>query len=196
MVEHPSDKGKAESSILSARTMATLIFGIGIPGSGKTTILKKIAEENSFTYISPDSIRLAKLGSEIDHSTDKEIWRIARTRAASALEAGQIVVFDSTFSNKDRRVRFIKAAREWGATAIEGLFFDLLLDEVLKRNTARGDGGDKRVSDEYLQQAYAELVQCPPAPEEGFDALVHMDKDGHKTEMRTIQGSILLKHLL
>jgi len=38
--------------------MKKVIMGIGIPGSGKTTILKEFADKNGYEYICPDDIRL------------------------------------------------------------------------------------------------------------------------------------------
>lgn len=37
--------------------MQKVIIGSGIPGAGKTTILKKFAEKYGYTYISSDTIR-------------------------------------------------------------------------------------------------------------------------------------------
>lgn len=37
--------------------MQKIIIGIGIPGTGKTTYLKKIASEQNYTYVSSDEVR-------------------------------------------------------------------------------------------------------------------------------------------
>jgi predicted kinase len=167
--------------------MASLIFGVGIPGSGKTTILRKFAAEHGFEYISPDDIRKEFFGREDDHADDKAVWNEARKRVANFLEAGHTVLFDSRFSNQERRRRFISDARESGVDTVEGLFFDVTLEEILKRNSSR----EKQVSEEYLRGAYAELHAQVPSVEDGFDTLFSIDKDGNLTELKAPKESIL-----
>ena len=87
-------------------------------------------------------------------------------------------------------------ARAIPGTSIEGLFFDIPLDEVLKRNDLRREESGKTVTNDYLKQVYAELVQYPPKPEEGFDALLRIDQDGKITAIQASQESILSKYFL
>ena len=184
VVEHPSDKGKAESPILSARIMATIIMSIGISGSGKTTVMKKIAESGSFEYISPDDIRFEKYGKEDDHSDDKEIWVIARARVADAVKLDKTVVFDSTFATVKRRAHFIAFARSCGVSIIEGLYFEIPLEHVLLRNENRGTQGGKLTPCDYIMTTHAELLNTPPTSEEGFDVLYKIDQTGVVTMLK------------
>ncbi len=167
--------------------MASFIFGIGIPGSGKTTILRKFAIEHGYEYISPDDIRNELFGKEDDHTDDKAVWNEARKRVMDSIGASRTTVFDSTFSNQARRRRFVDDARLAGVNTIEGLFFDIPLEEVLNRNASRG----KKVSEEYLRTAYAELQAQPPTAGDGFDVLFRIDKDMNFTELKTSGASIL-----
>lgn len=49
--------------------MAKFIMGIGIPGSGKTTFLRKFAVDNHCEYISSDDVRAEMTGSATDMTT-------------------------------------------------------------------------------------------------------------------------------
>ena len=167
--------------------MTTLILSIGIPGSGKTTILKKLALENNFEYISPDDIRKEMFGREDDHTYDKIVWNEARKRVTNLLEAKHDVAFDSTFSNRERRRRFIHDAKKAGAQTVEGLFFDIPLEEILQRNASR----EKSVAEEYLQTAYAELQSEPPSAEDGFDSLFRVDLDGDFKQLFATNDPVL-----
>jgi thymidylate kinase len=82
-------------------------------------------------------------------------------------------------------------ARAIPGISIEGLFFDIPIEEVLKRNAFRGESDGKFVSEDYLKQVYAELVQYPPKPEEGFDVLLRIDKERKVTAIQTNPDSIL-----
>jgi predicted kinase len=55
--------------------MKKLILGIGIPGSGKTTVLKKLANDYNYSYICPDDIRFELTLDMSDQSRNKEVWR-------------------------------------------------------------------------------------------------------------------------
>jgi len=171
--------------------MATIIMSIGIPGSGKTTVMKKIAERFSFEYIAPDGIRLEKWGAENDHSDDKEIWIIARARVVEAIQVGKTVVFDSTFSTVKRRAHFIAFARSCGIEIIEGLYFEIPLEHVLRRNENRGTKGGKLTSSDYIKTTHTELINTPPKPEEGFDVLYKVDQHGIVTKLKSISESKL-----
>jgi predicted kinase len=95
--------------------MAKVIMDIGIPGSGKTTVLKPFSEENNYTYISPDEIRFELTGSMADQSKNREVWTEAHKRVEVALRRGETVVFDATFARDSERKSFIQFARDHGA---------------------------------------------------------------------------------
>lgn len=171
--------------------MATIIMSMGVPGSGKTAVLRKIFEWDSFEYIAPDDIRLEKWGNENDHSDDKAIWVVARSRVADAIKRGKNILFDSTFSTIKRRAHFMEFARANGIAVIEGLYFDIPLETVLTRNLERGTTGGKVASSDYIREAHAELQSSPPRPEEGFDVLLRIDQNSNVTVIKSRPDSIL-----
>ncbi len=175
--------------------MATVIMSIGIPGSGKTTVLKKIAQQGDFEYVGPDSLRFEKYENEMEHADDKAIWVELRARVHDALTKGKTIVVDSTFHTAKRRAHFMEFAREHGATEIEGLYFDIPLEIVLARNQGRGSEGGKLASGEYIRAVYPELRDHPPMPGEGFDTLLKIDEKGIMTELKSEPESLLLQML-
>lgn len=68
---------------------------VGLPGSGKSTMAKKLAEEYGAEIISTDAIRKEVLGVEGDLSEDSRIFKIAHDRCAKLLKSGQSVIFDA-----------------------------------------------------------------------------------------------------
>lgn len=165
-------------------------MSIGVPGSGKSSVMQKIAEWGSFEYTGPDAIRLEKHNDETDHADDRAIWVELRARVADTLKKDKSIVIDSTFHTLERRQHFMAFVREHGA-AIEGLFFNIPLETILSRSTGRAEGGGKPVSIDYIKGAYEELQENRPKPEEGFHALICIDQTGAVTPIQSSPNSIL-----
>ena len=171
--------------------MTSVIISIGVPGSGKSTVMRKIAEWGSFEITGPDAIRLEKHNDETDHADDQAIWVELRSRVAAAMKAGKTIVIDSTFHTKQRRVHFLEFARANGAARIEALYFDIPLEMLLSRASGRHESGGKETSLDYIRQAYAELQDNLPTPEEGFDELYRIDGEGNFTPIKTqVDGAL------
>jgi predicted kinase len=178
--------------------MASVIMSIGVPGSGKSTVMQKIAAWGSFEITGPDAIRLEKHNDETNHADDQAIWDELRSRVTAALKAGKTIVIDSTFHTKQRRAHFLGFARANGAAKIEALSFDIPLETLLSRASGRHESGGKAVSEAYIQQAYTELQDNLPSPEEGFDELFRIDGGGNVITIKTQADGILsrfFKHL-
>lgn len=154
--------------------MTLLVMGIGIPGSGKTTFLKHLAEERGYEYLSPDLIRKELTGSEIDQSKNTQVWSIARGRLAQRLANEESVVFDATFAKGVERREFIEYARAKGVTVLHGYYFDVPLEVAKERNATRR----RTVRESALERLYTLLQDDPPTIQEGFDTLFIVDEYG------------------
>lgn len=166
-------------------------MSIGVPGSGKSTVMRKIATWGSFEITGPDAIRLEKHHDETDHADDEAIWVELRSRVAAAMKAGKTIVIDSTFHTKERRAHFLEFARANGAARIEVLYFDIPLETLLSRAGGRLESGGKEVSLDYIRQAHAELQDNLPTPDEGFDELFRIDGDGKIVPIKAPTDGIL-----
>ena len=152
--------------------MGIVIAGIGIPGSGKTTVLERFAKEHSYAYISPDQIREEISGDARIQSDMRVVWDTAYRRMREALKADRSGVFDATqYKPKDRR-EFIEEARAMGAEKIIGVYFDVSLPVALERNRAR----DRNVPEHAVERMHRILGKTPPRLEEGFDVLIRADE--------------------
>ena len=147
-------------------------MGMGIPGSGKTTYLKPLAERYGFTYVSPDEIRMELTGDAADQSHDEDVWMLARARIAQALEGNGSVVMDATFSRARYRKEFVDFLREAGAHMVIGIFANVSLEVAYERNQTR----DRTVPTDVLHRMHTALVKEPPSLEDGFDALFTLDE--------------------
>lgn len=148
-------------------------MGIGIPGSGKTTVLKTFADKNSYIYICPDDIRQELTGNAADQSKNREVWAEAYKRLGEKLEQGQTVVFDATFVNPEQRKQFIDFARAHGAEKIQGVHLDVNLEIAKERNSER----ERQVPEYVLDKMDSSLREAPPQVEDGFDLVVSLDEE-------------------
>jgi predicted kinase len=153
--------------------MNKVIMGIGIPGSGKTTILKRFAEENKYTYICPDDIREELAGDASDQSKDRDVWGVANARLRESYDKGNTIVFDATFADKFYRKMFLDGLREHGVNNIQALYVDIPLETALERNSQR----DRQVPEVIIKKMNQSLMDVPPKIEEGIDSLLVIDQN-------------------
>lgn len=88
-----------------------VILPIGTSGSGKSTFIKSLPQEN-LVIIEPDAMRVEFTGDVNDKSKDKDIYVEAANRAIKAIKEGKQVVFDTTNLTKDKRLPFIEAIKK------------------------------------------------------------------------------------
>lgn len=178
--------------------MAKLIMGIGIPGSGKTTALRKIVDEYGYDYICPDDLRTEMYHETEDWTTpekmaiwkerNKEVWNEARKRLKDFLWQEHTVVFDATFTQLDARKEFLDFARESGAEKIQGIVLDAPPEVAKERNQKRG----RHVRDVDIERMAGELKETKPRIEEGFDGIFTLDEYQNlvMAEIKSGEGSL------
>ena len=88
-----------------------VILPIGTSGSGKSTFIKSLPQEN-LVIIEPDAMRVEFTGDINNKSKDKEIYIESANRAIKAIKQGKQVVFDTTNLTKEKRRPFIEDIRK------------------------------------------------------------------------------------
>lgn len=152
--------------------MVLALIGIGLAGSGKSTVLKALAKEYGMTYVSRDDIVEARCGNPHDQSFRSEAGVQADWHTLTSCAQGKPVVLDSTFVQKQKRCQKIHLLRTAKAKRIVGIFFDTPLAIAQERNRARQFVVPPRI----LVRQYKELVAHPPCLEDGFDQLYRADE--------------------
>lgn len=142
-------------------------MAVGIPGSGKTTVLKKLAAKLEVVYVSPDEIREEVTGSQHDQSANAQVWNIAYGHVKAALQAGMSVIIDATHAL--HRSSAAKQYRSFGAASVIAITFTVPLAVAKQRNAAR----DRMVDEAVLDKMHARLESKPLRLEEGFDVILH-----------------------
>lgn len=97
--------------IMKSRSTVRLIMTIGIPGSGKSTWIKKqILSPNALIKIivvSPDRIRQEEFSDVSHQGNNVEVWDLAKDRTRAYLLKGTSVILDATNVNTVYRAKFL-----------------------------------------------------------------------------------------
>lgn len=158
--------------------MAKLIIGMGLPGAGKSKVLKEFCDKYGYEYISVDEVR-EKFGLTRGQPSTEREWDDIRSRTIEQYKAGSTVVVDGTFLG-DVRKRFIDFARENGIRKIQGLLIDTPEEIAWKRNLSRETKTPREVFDNRLDN----LKKYPPEIAEGFDSMFRLNENGEMVDAK------------
>jgi predicted kinase len=141
-----------------------VIIGIGIPASGKTTLLKQLAAQKNMDYTNADDIRYTLIGNERDHSAELLVWETVYSEIRTSLQARRSVVIDATHSKRTDRKTVLAFCRKYGAKEILGYYIDTPLETCLRRNALR----KQPVPEAVIIKMHNQLQDAPPSVDEGF----------------------------
>lgn len=93
-----------------------LYYCIGLPGSGKTSFSRKFAAQSGACYLAADDIGVELFTVPRFTSDERvQVLRHMESRAVSALEGGQSVIYDLGSSSPDIRQSYRRLAAQNGA---------------------------------------------------------------------------------
>lgn len=153
--------------------MKTLIMMVGVPGSGKTTFIKKHINEKIDKHISRDLIRFSMLKDGDDYfSKEKEVFNeFIRQIDEALLITPRYVYVDATHLNKSSRARVLKRLKN--VETYYAAFMDISLEDAKDRNRQRT--GKAFVPEKSIEEMFKRLSY--PTKDEGFSAIISIDKD-------------------
>lgn len=153
----------------------------GLPGGGKSTKAKELAEMTDGILISTDAIREELTGSPNDQSRNREVFDTAFKRLDKAIAEGRNVIWDATsISPKARKQVLLHVPHNWFRTCC---YMDVSADICRARNKARyeqeraeGKEHPRYVPNEVIDRMAGHAGQ--PSSEEGFDEIISFDPEG------------------
>lgn len=138
--------------------MNILYVMCGIPGSGKSTLSKKIASENDAVRFSLDEMGYVRQHKLIPHIVE-------------ALKNGESVVADSLYIKAQWRAELLEAVKDMDIKRVL-LYMDVPLDVCIQRNRGR----EYPLHDFVVEHQFERFE--PPALEEGWDEIIYVKEDG------------------
>jgi len=150
--------------------MAKFIMMVGIPGSGKSSIVSKYSEQG-YVISCPDTFRgiFSATHDEADQTVNKQAWEAATKLVVTSLSDNKNVVLDATEVYRQGRQNFLRSLPPCNTKAV---YIKVQLETALYRNTLRGTDNGKRsqpVPDEVITRMFNNLVE--PSITEGFDEI-------------------------
>lgn len=133
--------------------MKQLVLLVGIPGSGKTTLSKRLTDRG-FTRLCADDIRQTLFADAGEQRDPEKVFEIFFQQLDDAFKQGLNVVVDNTNINTKHRQPILKKAIEAGYEDIQLWVLDTPLEVCIERNRAR----ERAVPDDIVTNYYSTVT--------------------------------------
>lgn len=169
--------------------MNTLYILVGIPGCGKTSLIKAQAKEEH-VVLSSDELRVELYGFE-DQTHNGEVFQEMNKRTREAGKADKTVWYDATNINRKRRVALAKEMKKYFAH-IQIVMCVCPIEDLIARNETREE---RHLPIEKLRQMI-QSIQIPTIHEYPYDDITYIYTGNVDGFMRDIEMSIGMMHLM
>lgn len=152
--------------------MNNLIIMCGLPGSGKSSYVKRM-QQDGVEVVSTDSIREEINGDARDQSNANKVFEVAFERIKDELSRKHEVYFDATNIHYKKRMDLINRFKKY-YKQVGCVFTYADFDECMERNKAR----ERVVPDDVMKRMYHSFYV--PQMFEGFDEIQIINNSNRK----------------
>lgn len=160
--------------------MSKFFMMIGLPGSGKSTEARKIAEKENAVIVSSDSIRKELYGNEEIQTDPAKVFRLVEVRIKEALKNGRNAIMDATNISGKRRKAWLEGLKDCKKIAV---LMATPIEECIARNSHR----ERVVPEDVIRNMHANFNI--PFYFEGWDDIIVVYPDN--TEMRNTSVELI-----
>jgi predicted kinase len=167
--------------------MAKLIMMVGVPGSGKSTYTKKIAEKEQAVILSSDKIYVEITGDVTNSKpNDGKVFDELYKRTREYLKQGTNVIIDATNSSAKKRKGVLQQFK--GASEKECYYICTPFETCVKRDKER----ERTVGYGVIKGMYLRLfIPFVDVLDEGFDKVHYRVSDEFEQQLNGIKKEVI-----
>lgn len=153
----------------------TFTMMVGLPGSGKSTYAKELAERTNAKICSSDAIREELTGDINSQTNNEKVFKLLHRRIKEYLTNGENVIYDATNINSKRRRAFLSELTHIPCVK-DCVIIAVPFEECCKRNESR----ERTIPKEVIERMYKNWNT--PYFFEGWDS-VTIERDEYDTKI-------------
>lgn len=148
-----------------------LIYLVGLPASGKSTLAEQLSEQYNASILSSDILRIEMYGNIDDQEHNNEVFTELNKRIISNIQSGNNVIYDATNINYKRRKVFVESLKKYDCEKV-CYIVATPYEDCLKYNSLR----DRKVPEYVIKKMYLNFYI--PQYYEGWDEIkIHYNCD-------------------
>lgn len=147
--------------------MTNFYMLVGLPGSGKSNIAKKMKEENPKIQIfSSDELRKELWGNKNTQGNNSVLFKELHNRIKFCLENGVDCIYDATNISSKRRIAFLNELKKFNDLNKTCIFVLTSIEKCFKNNKNR----ERKIPEEVIRNMYLRFEI--PQYREGWDNII------------------------